>query len=64
MPGSDQSAIFLTQCKVKMGGWAIQIFRPVIPTGIMQAPLENLAGIFPRQLGSDFHMLGNLVVGK
>ena len=37
--------------------------RP-FPIGIAQAALEDLAGIFPRQVGLDFDVLRHLVVGQ
>src|SRR4029079_9854397 len=37
--------------------------RP-LPIGIAQAALEDLAGIFPRQVGLDFDVLRHLVVGQ
>ena len=37
--------------------------RP-LPIGIAQAALEDLAGIFPRQVGLDFDVLWHLVVGQ
>src|SRR5262249_3524576 len=64
MPGSYPVCNFFDAAQDEEDD-GISNFPPgLFPIGVAQAPLENLAGIFPRQLGSDVDVLGNLVVGK